>query len=114
MSRLWIATIATVAAALGVAPAAAEATVTSSQITSWTSSEAGTPANSQYLISLDNPPNATKLTVAGRTNGGSGDHVDIVCYFGAPPIQPPPTLVGNLPVQADGTFSRSYWGNAPQ
>lgn len=102
MPRLWIATIATVVAALGLAPAAAQATVTSSSITSWTSSETGTPANSQYLISLDNPPNQTTLTVKGSAPGAlNTDRIDIVCYFGASSPSDP-VLVGNVPVVNQG------------
>lgn len=99
MPRLWIATIAAAVAALGLAPAAAQATVTSSNITSWTSSELGIPSNSSYLISLDNPPNATTLTVNGTVPGAlNTDRLDIVCYFG-PSTSPSDTvLVGNVPV----------------
>jgi hypothetical protein len=68
--------------ALAVAPAAAQATVTQTQITSWISSDPGTPANNPYLISLDNPP-ATTLTVQGTAPGAAnGDRVDIVCFYG--------------------------------
>ena len=78
----WFRIAATVAAlaSLAVAPAAAQATVTGSNITSWTSSETGTPPNNPYLISFDN--SQTTLAVSG-TAAGTGS-VDIVCYFGSP------------------------------
>ena len=81
MPRLWIAAITTVAA-LAVMPAVAQATVTTSTISAWTSSEPGTPENSPYLISLDNTP--TTVRVTGTTNGTAGDLVDIVCFYGSP------------------------------
>lgn len=67
-------------AALGVAPAAARATVTSSTITNWVSSQPGTPSNSPYLVSYDNSP-ATTMTVSG-TAVGTGN-VDLACYYGS-------------------------------
>ena len=82
MTRLWTAVIAiaTAGALLGIAPALAQATgVTSSNITTWTSSEAGTPPNATYLISYDN--SGTTLTVSG-TAAGTGS-VDIACFFGS-------------------------------
>jgi Glucodextranase, domain B/PASTA domain len=79
LPRLWIAAIATAVALLGIAPAAAHATVTSSQILTWTSSQSGTPQNASYLISYDN--DHTTLTVSGTASGiGS---VDIACFYGA-------------------------------
>ena len=63
MLRLRIAAPLIALVALAVAPAAAQATVTQTQITSWVSSDPGTPANNPYLISYDNPPDATTLTV---------------------------------------------------
>jgi hypothetical protein len=82
LPRLWIAVIATVTVALGLAPAAAQATVTSSSITSWTSSQAGTPANAPYLISFDNA--GTTIHVTGTANAAPGDLVDIDCFSGSP------------------------------
>jgi hypothetical protein len=82
LPRLWIAVIATVTVALGLAPAAAQATVTSSSITSWTSSQPGTPANAPYLISFDNA--STTIRVTGTANAASGDLVDIDCFSGSP------------------------------
>lgn len=107
MPRLWIAAIIAAIAALGLAPAAAQATVTTTNITSWTSSDSGTPPNSPYLISLDNPPNPTTLAVTGTSNGTTGDHVSIVCYFGSSPSAHKTlnSLLAPLPVAADGTFS---------
>ena len=63
MPGLRIAATVTALLALAIAPAAAQATVTSSQITAWASSEPGTPANSPYLISFDN--DNTTLSVSG-------------------------------------------------
>jgi hypothetical protein len=107
------------AVALGVAPAAARASVTSSTITTWTSSEPGTPANSSYLISDDNPsspPNPaypTRLTVTGHTNlEGFGSTVDIVCYYGSAPSQDK-LLASGLPVQQNGTFTTPTGTSAP-
>ena len=63
MPGLRIAAIVTALVALAVAPTAAQATGTpSSQITGWTSSEPGTPANDPYLISYDNA--GTTLSVS--------------------------------------------------
>ncbi len=82
LPRLWIAAIIAAVAALGTAPAAAQATVTATNITSWTSSSSGTPANSRYLISYDNEP--TTLTVKGTAPGAAnGDRVDVVCFYGS-------------------------------
>jgi hypothetical protein len=78
----WLRIAATVTAllAMAVAPAAAEAAVTSSSITGWTQANPSAPANDPYLISFDNNP--TTLTVTG-TAVGTGT-VDVVCYFGSP------------------------------
>ena len=105
MPRLWIAAIAMVAA-LAVTPAAAQATVTASTISSWTSSESGTPANSSYLISLDNTP--TTVRVTGTTNGTAGDLVDIVCFYGGTPHLS--ILRGSVAVGQGGAFDT---GNVP-
>jgi hypothetical protein len=46
----------------------------------------GTFTNAPYVISYDNPPSPTTLTVAGSTTGAStGDRVDIVCFYGSAP-----------------------------
>jgi hypothetical protein len=104
MLRLRIAAIAVAAAVLAAAPAAAQATVTSSQITSWISSEGGTPANNPYLISLDNPPSPTVLTVTGNAPGaGLGDLVDVVCFYGSAPHAL--KLATNTVVKPDHTFT---------
>ena len=58
--------------------------ITSSTITSWISSQPGTPADNPYLIYYDNPP-ATTLTVSGTATAmSSSDTVDIDCFYGAP------------------------------
>jgi hypothetical protein len=79
LPRLWIAVIVIAATALGLAPAAAQADLTSSSIQSWVSSQSGTPANASYLISFDNA--GTTLTVSGVATGTSS--VDIVCFYGS-------------------------------
>ena len=85
MPRLRIAATVTALVALAVAPAAAQAAVTSTQITSWTTQNPTTSDN-PYLLSVDNPPNATTVTVNGDAPGAnSGDEVDVVCYYGAGP-----------------------------
>jgi hypothetical protein len=107
LPRLWIAAVAAFIAALGVAPAAAQADVTATNITSWTSNSPGTPPNSRYLISYDNQP--TRLTVTG-TAQGTGT-VDIVCYY--EPNSLPEVLAANLTVHADGSFSTPTGTLAP-
>ena len=102
MSRLRIAVVAVTLALSVIAPAAAQATPTATNITTWTSSDSGTPANSAYLISWDNQP--TTLSVSG-TAAGAGN-VDIVCYFGAQGSSQYKVLAANLNV-ANGAFSTS-------
>src|SRR5438552_15494697 len=103
MSRLRIAVVVIAIAALGMLPAAARASVTQSQISTWTSSQPGTPANAAYLISIDNPPKPTTLAVTGTSDGGAGDRVDIVCYFGPRPGQF--KSLAAVTVAAGGSFS---------
>ena len=104
MTRLRTAVIAivTAGAMLAIAPVLARAAVTSSDITSWTSSESGTPQNSTYLMSYDN--HSTTLTVNGDATPGSGT-VDVVCYFGSGATFGDKVLAGNVPVSDDGAFS---------
>lgn len=83
MPRLWIAAIAIAVALLGLAPAAAQANVTSSTITSWVTSTTDsngttTLTNAPYVVSFDNA--GTTLTVSG-TATGTGT-VAIVCFYG--------------------------------
>jgi hypothetical protein len=86
-----------------VAPAAAQATVTTTNISSWTSSSSGTPANSRFLISYDNQP--TTLSVTGTAPGAAnGDHVDVVCFYGSSPQFK--ALASNL-VVSKGAFATS-------
>ena len=102
MPRLRIAATVTALVALAVAPAAAQATVTSSNITSWVSSQPETPANDPYLISVDNSP-ATTLTVSGDAAASSvADTVDIVCFYGS--ARSMATLATNVLVR-NGTFT---------
>jgi Glucodextranase, domain B/PASTA domain len=99
MPGFRIAAIVTALVALAVAPATAEATgAQSSQITGWTSSEPGTPANNPYLISYDNA--GTTLSVSGTAVGITS--VDVVCYFGASPTVA--RLAASVAVH-NGTFS---------
>ncbi|HUA49305.1 MAG TPA: PASTA domain-containing protein [Solirubrobacteraceae bacterium] len=110
MPRLWIAAIAAAVALVGIAPSVAHATtVTQSTINTWTSSEPGTPPNAPYLISYDNQQ--TTLTVTGQTNGGVGNDVDIVCYYGNPSQDQ--VLATGLAVQSDGSFSTATGASAP-
>ncbi|HEV3389845.1 MAG TPA: PASTA domain-containing protein [Solirubrobacteraceae bacterium] len=99
MPGLRIAAIVSALVALAVAPAAAQATGQSSSITGWTSSEPGTPANDQYLISYDNA--GTTLSVTGNAAGISS--VDVVCYYGASPTVA--RLAASVAVHTDGTFN---------
>jgi Glucodextranase, domain B/PASTA domain len=84
MFRLRIAAPAIALVALAAAPPAAQAVtmVTQTQITNWVSSDPGTPANNPYLISLDNPPTPTTLSVSGTASAVPGAQVDIVCFYG--------------------------------
>ncbi len=102
MFRLRIAAPLIALVALAVAPAAAQATVTQTQITSWISSDPGTPANNPYLISLDNPPKPTTLSVSGTATATPGASVDIVCFYGG--NSQFAILQSNVPV-VNGTFS---------
>ena len=104
MPGLRIAAILTALVALAVAPAAAQAAVTSTQITSWTTQNPTTPPSNPYLISLDNPPNPTTLTLIGNAPGASNsDHLDVVCYYGSGPsvakLNTSPVAISN------GTFN---------
>ncbi len=89
MSRLRIAVTIVAIAVLGILPAAARATVTQSQITSWVSQTTDpqghttTLTNAPYLISFDNPP-PTTLQVKGNAPGSQlGNLVDVACFFGS-------------------------------
>ncbi len=92
MRRLGV-LLGTVVASLATA-AAAQANVTSSDITS--------PANGTYLQASDNPPTPTTLTVTGISNGTTGDHVDIDCFYADGNFTQLDTGVN---VNADGSFS---------
>ncbi len=112
LPRLWIAAIVAAVAVLGIAPAAAQATVSTTNITTWASSSSGTPPNSPYLMSFDNQ--STTLAVTGTAPGATaGDRVDIVCYFGSPPSQFK-TLATNLAVSAEQTVATPTGASAPQ
>jgi hypothetical protein len=95
MTRRWsrptlIAGIATIA--LWIAPQAG-ATVTTSNVTS--------PTDPTYALSDDDNPNS--ITISGTSDGTTGDHVDVYCYFGTTPFRLQAAL--NLAVQGDGSFS---------
>jgi Glucodextranase, domain B len=77
--RPWIVAVTLAVSTLATVPAVAQASVTSSSVTQWTSSEAGTPADARYLVSYDNPGHTTLLTVQGTAQGTG--NVDIVCYY---------------------------------
>ena len=102
MRRFRIAATLTALLALAVAPAAAQAAVSSSDITGWTQANPAAPPNNPYLISYDNNP--TTLSVSG-TAVGAGT-VDIVCYFGSPTNLQDAVLVSGLAV-TNGQFSTS-------
>jgi len=91
---------------MGLAPAIANADPPSSTITSWTSSQNGSPANGSYLISYDNPPSPqtpTTLTVEGQASGIAT--VDIACFYGAAGSADGESLLAaGVPVTG-GTFS---------
>ncbi len=71
MPRIRILTMLVTTGAFLVCAAAAQATVTTSNITS--------PANGAYLQANDDV--ATTLTVTGTSNGTTGDQVDIDCFY---------------------------------
>lgn len=102
--RLWTPAIAitVVVITLATMPALAQAAVTSSSITQWTSSEAGTPVDATYLVSYDNSGHATSLTLKGTTQGAG--NVDVVCYYGAGSSAGDALLAGNVPVSG-GSFT---------
>ena len=102
MPGLGIAATVTALLVLAVAPAAARATVATTQITGWTSQNPATPPNNPYLISDDNQH--TTLTVSGTATGTGS--VDIACYFGTPANLQVVVLQSGLPVSA-GTFHTS-------
>ena len=103
MLRLRLSALLVALFALAVAPAVAHATVTQSQVTSWVSSDPGTPANNPYLMAFDNPPTPTTLTVSGTSNGTTGDRIAIVCFYGDPSQSV--ILQNNLLVNPDGSFA---------
>jgi hypothetical protein len=103
LPRLWIAAIVAAVGALGAAPAVAQASVTSSTITSWVSTEPNTPANNQYLLYRDNAPVPT-LTVSGRATASASDSVNINCSYGSSPSVV--RLATAVPVNG-GTFTAS-------
>ncbi len=107
MSRLRIAVVALVVAVCVTIPAAAQATVSTTNISTWTSSDSGTPSKSSYLVSYDNAP--TTLAVTGSATGVT--KVDIVCYFGSQGSSEYKVLASNLSV-SNGAFNTG--GSPPQ
>lgn len=91
-----LAAAAAIVGSLVVTPAAGAA-IAASQIT--------TPTDPTYLVSpvdpSDNHPTDT-FDIAGTTTGGTtGDHVDVLCYFG----DTYNTVATSVPVNQDGSFS---------
>lgn len=75
-------------------PAAANAAVTSSQIT--------TPADPTFkLYDTDVPSGNQQITVSGTSNGTTPDVVDILCVYG----DDDNTFANDVPVAADGSFT---------
>jgi hypothetical protein len=79
---------------LAVAAPASAAGVTTSNVT--------TPGNPAFPLADINAPGNT--TVSGTTNGTTGDHVDIRCYYGAASYV---TFADNLAVDVSGNFSKT-------
>jgi hypothetical protein len=111
LPRLWIAVIATVTVALGLAPAAAQADVTSSSITSWVTKTTDPQGhtteldNASYVVSYDNPPSPTTVEVKGTAAHTSAmDRVDVACFYGGSSSSV--KLMGSFPVTGtpNGTF----------
>ncbi len=86
------------AAMLVVVPSA-QAAVTQTQIT--------VPAGVQYLLYNSDTPNT--ISIAGTSNGTTGDDVDIVCYAG----DKSGILASNVAVAGDGSFSVPAAGLKP-
>jgi hypothetical protein len=94
--------VATVVLCL-IAAGGAQAAVTTSQVTA--------PADGTQLLSNSVTSPSATMTVAGTTNGTTGDAVDIDCYSGGSLVTPFGTPVSytasgsGIPVAADGSFS---------
>jgi hypothetical protein len=108
MPRLLIAVFAIATAALGLAPAAAQASVTQSQITTWVTQttdpqgHTSTITNGTYLLSLDNQPSPTTIDVKGNATGSAPlGMLDVVCFYGTGGFSELKTNVG---VGSGGTF----------
>lgn len=76
------------------APAVAQAEVTSSNVT--------TPSNPTYLLNDQTDVPVATTTVAGTTNGTTGDTVDLRCRYDQTSYN---TVASGVPVNADGSFS---------
>ncbi len=96
MPRIRILTMLVTTGAFLVCAAAAQATITTSNITS--------PANGAYLETNDDPPSPTTLTVTGTSNGTTGDQVDIDCFYDSSGNDYGQLATG-VAVNADGSFS---------
>ena len=95
MSHKHAAALAAVMALLASA-GPASAAVTTTQIT--------TPAQDSAFTAFDQDDPATQtMTVAGTSDGTTGDKVDIRCFI--PGGYTPRNVALNVPVNADGTFS---------
>lgn len=83
-----------VAGACLAVPTAAQAVVTTSQVT--------TPADPTFrLYNDDLLPADQKITVSGTSNGTTPDVVDILCVYGGSDT----TFAADVPVAADGSFT---------
>lgn len=84
------------AAAFVLAPAAHAAGITESHVT--------TPIDRTLLVQNQVSEPSKTFTVAGTTNGTTGESVDIRCYQGTGSVG---GYTAGIPVEADGSFSAS-------
>jgi hypothetical protein len=91
--------VAACVAATLIAVPSAQAAVSQSQVT--------VPAGVQYLLYTSDTPNT--ISIAGTSNGTTGDNVDLVCYAG----DRSGVLASNVAVGSGGSFSVPAAGLAP-
>lgn len=84
--------IGAAAALLATSAHSARQAVTSSSIT--------TPSDLSYFVYQKNTPNT--FAVSGTSSGTTGDHVDLLCYYGGSSFH---TMASNVAVNGNGTFS---------
>ena len=100
MNRVRTRTAAFVAGGCLVAALVAASAAHSAQATvGVTSSNITTPKDLSYLVYNANTPNL--FTIAGTSNGTTGNHVDILCYHGGTFDQ----VVLGVAINANGSFS---------